>query len=120
MNTVYRAVWKNVPSAQRPVVVKPLLRLKQVGRRLFGLGVHAAMNLRYHRALIQRWTRHGWRTIKVVRLNRRHWNVSSSQVFVSTSFKLRLAHGTIIRAFMTRAQAGPDQYGPAWSRALRA
>jgi hypothetical protein len=70
-----------------------------------------------HRALIQRHTRHGWKTIKAVRLNR--IRATATQVAVSTQFKLRLAHGTIIRALMTRAQAGPTQYGPAWSRALR-
>jgi plastocyanin len=118
-NIIYRAVWKNIPSAQRPVFVKPLLRMKQVGRRLFSLGAHAATSLRNHRALIQRRTRDGWRTIKVVRLKRIRSMVGSRQVIATTSFKLRLAHGTIIRALMTRAQAAPDQYGPASSRALR-
>ena len=116
-NTVYRAVWKNVPSSQRGVFVKPLLRMKQVGRRLFSLGVSASASLRYHRALIQRHTRHGWKTITSVRLTRLH--ATATQVTVSRQFKLRVAHGTIIRALMTRAQAGPSQYGPAWSRALR-
>ena len=116
-NTVYRAVWKNVPSNERSVFVRPFLRLKQVGPRLFSLGVHASANLRYHRALIQRRTHHGWRTIRVVRLRRLH--ATASQVVVSTAFRLRLAHGTIIRALMTRAQAAPFQYGPAVSRPLR-
>jgi len=116
-NTVYRAVWKNVPSSERAVFVKPLLRLKQVGRRLFALGVHASMNLRYHHALIQRRTHRGWRTIKSVWLTRLHWN--AHEVVASRSFKLHVARGTIIRALMTRAQAGQFLYGPASSRALR-
>ena len=116
-NTVYRAVWKNVPSNERAVFVKPLVSLKQVGRRLFGVGVHAAANLRYHRVLIQRRTHHGWRTLKSVRLKR--LRATATQVVVSASFRLRLAHGTIIRALMTRAQAAPFQYGPAVSRPLR-
>jgi plastocyanin len=116
-NTVYRAVWKNVPSNERAVFVKPLVSLKQVGRRLFGVSVHAAANLRYHRVLIQRRTHHGWRTLKSVRLKR--LRATATQVVVSASFRLRLAHGTIIRALMTRAQAAPFQYGPAVSRPLR-
>jgi plastocyanin len=116
-NTVFRAVWKNVPSAERPVFVKPALRMKQVGHRLFSLGVRASVSLRNHRALIQRHTHRGWKTIKAVRLTR--LRATATQVIVSTQFKLRLSRGTIIRALMTRAQAAPFQYGPAWSRALR-
>jgi len=116
-NTVYRAVWKNVPSNERLVLVRPYLRLKQVGRKLFSIGVRSASNLHYRRVVIQRRTRHGWRGIKTVRLA--HMRTSGSQVVVSASFKLRLAHGTLIRALMTRAQAGPAQYGPARSSALR-
>lgn len=117
-NTVYRAVWKNISSNERSVFVKPLVRMKQTGRRLFSVGVRSASNLHFRRVVIQRRTHRGWRAIKVVRLARLH--TTGATVVVSASFKLRrLAHGTIIRALMTKRQAGPAQYGPALSRPLR-
>jgi plastocyanin len=118
-NTVYQAVWKNVPSSRQSVLVKPILRLKQTGRRLFALGVHADANLRYHRVLVQRWVakRHTWRTFTNVRLTR--MRATQSEVVVTAVFRLKLARGTIIRGLMTRAQAAPAQYGPAASRPVR-
>ena len=118
-NTIYQAVWKNVPSTRQSVLVKPLLSLKQTGRSLFALGVHADANLRFHRALIQRWVarRHAWRTIGVVRLKR--MRATQSEIVVTAVFRLKLARGTILRGLMTRAQAAPAQYGPAASRPIR-
>jgi len=118
-NTEYRAVWKNVPSSEQTVLVKPVLRLKQTGRNLYSLGVHSFANLRYHRALIQRWVakRHTWKTIRTVRLTR--MRATQSEVVSTAVFRMRAAHGTILRGLMTRAQAAPSQYGPAASRPIR-
>jgi plastocyanin len=118
-NTVYQAVWKNVPSSRQSVLVKPLLTLKQTGRKLFALGVHADANLRFHRALIQRWVakRHVWKTLRVVRLT--GIRATSSEITVTAVFRMKAAHGTILRGLMTAAQAAPAQFGPAASRPIR-
>jgi plastocyanin len=118
-NTEYRAVWKNVPSSEQTVLVKPVLRLKQTGRNLYSLGVHSFANLRFHRALIQRWVakRHVWKTIRTVRLTK--LRATQSEVVSTAVFRMKAAHGTILRGLMTRAQAMPSQYGPAASRPLR-
>jgi len=50
-NTVFRAVWQNVPSAGQIIHVKPLVRLKQVGRSLFTVGVTADTSL-VHRFVV--------------------------------------------------------------------
>jgi hypothetical protein len=118
-NTDYQAVWKNVPSSEESVLVKPLVRLKQTGRRLFSVGVHADANLRYHRVSIQRWVakRHVWKTLRSVRLTK--LRASHTEVVVSGVFRMRGAHGTLLRAFLTNAQAGPAQYGPSASSPIR-
>jgi len=118
-NTTYEAVWKNVPSSTESVLVKPLVRLKQTGRSLFSVGVHADANLRYHRVSIQRWVakRHVWKTLRSVRLTRLH--ASQTEVAVTGVFRMRAAHGTILRALLTHAQAGSAQYGPSASASIR-
>jgi plastocyanin len=118
-NTAYEAVWKNVPSSTESVLVKPLVRLKQTGRRLFSVGVHADANLRYHRVSIQRWVakRHVWKTLRSVRLTK--LRASQTEVVVTGVFRMRAAHGTILRALLTNAQASPAQYGPSASASIR-
>jgi len=34
-------------------------------------------------------------------------------------FRISFPHGVILRALMTKGQAGSFMYGPAWSRGLR-
>lgn len=118
-NTAYQAIWKNVPSSTELVLVKPRVRLKQTGRRLFSVGVHADANLRYHRVSIQRWVakRHAWKTLRSVRLTK--LRATQSEVVVTGVFRMRAAHGTILRALMTKGQAGPAQYGPSASASVR-
>jgi plastocyanin len=118
-NTAYQAVWQNVSSADRQVFVKPLLRLKQTNRAQFVLSVHAQQRL-HARVVIQRWSRakHRWFGLKTVRPTIFRGGATSwSSIAV---FRLRVRHGTIIRAFVSRSQVLPAYYGPAWSRALRA
>jgi len=119
-NTTYQAVWKNVPSSEQLVLVKPLVRLKQAGRRLFSVGVHADASLRFHRVSIQRWVakRHAWKTLRSVRLT--SLRVSQTEVVASGVFRMRVAHGILLRALLTKGQAGPAQYGPSASAAIRA
>ena len=118
-NTVYRAVWQNVPSAAQTVYVKPLVRIKQVGRNLFAVGVHADTTLARHWVRIQRWNKrtHVWHSFMAVRLTRVKASLLDSQSI--RPFHVHLAHGSIIRALITRRQAAPIMYGPAWSKALR-
>jgi plastocyanin len=118
-NTVYQAVWQNVPSADRQVFVKPLLRLTQSAPARFVVGLHAQQRL-HARVVIQRWSRakHRWFGLKTVRLTIfRGGATSMTSIAV---FRLSVRHGTIIRAFVARNQLQPAYYGPAWSRALRA
>jgi plastocyanin len=119
-NTEYRAVWQNVPSDATNVFVTPLVSLRLAPGHRFSVRVSADISLGRHSVLIQRLNRrhHTWRTIRSVRLTRVH--ATNSRYVASTVFKLRVRRGTIVRAFMTRRQAGPAMFGPAWSRALRA
>jgi plastocyanin len=118
-NTVYRAVWENVPSGEHLVNVKPLVRLKQVGRTLFTIAVKADTTLLHRRVVLQHFNKrtHRWRSFTAVRLTR---FTASPRLYTSTGhFRARFRHGTIIRALITKRQALPLMYGPAWSRALR-
>lgn len=117
-NTVYQAVWENVPSADQRVLVKPLLRLRQSGRARFVLTLHAQQRL-HARVVIQRWSRvtHRWFGLKTVRLT--IFRGAATSWMSRAVFRLRVRHGTIIRGFVARGQVMPAYYGPAWSRALR-
>lgn len=119
-NTEYRAVWQNVASDATPVFVTPLLTLRIASGHRFSIRAAADVSLGRHRVLIERLNRrhHSWRVIRSVRLTRVH--ATSTAFIASTTVRLRVARGTIVRAFMTRSQAGPAMSGPAWSRALRA
>lgn len=119
-NTVYRAVWNNVPSDGKNIFVTPLLTLKRAGGGRVSVAARADVSLRGHRVLLQRLnrSRHVWRTVSSIRLKRVRAN--STSFISSAAVRLGVAHGTIVRAFMTRRQAAPAMYGPAWSRSLRA
>jgi plastocyanin len=119
-NTDYRAVWQNVPSDATKVLVMPLLTLRIASGHRVSVRAGADVSLRGHRVLMQRLNRrhHTWRTIRSVRLTRLH--ATSTSYVASALVRLRVARGTIVRVYMTRRQAGPAMFGPAWSRALRA
>jgi plastocyanin len=119
-NTEYRAVWQNVPSDAMNVFVTPLLTLRLASGHRFSVRAAADVSLRGHRVLMQRLNRrqHVWRTIRSVRLTR--VRATSTSYVASTVVKLRVRRGTIVRAYLTRRQAGPAMFGPAWSRSLRA
>ena len=117
--TVYRAVWQNVPSEERIVKVKPLVRIKQVGRSRFSIGVTADVTLVHRTVVIQRFNkaRHTWRSFKAVKLTRFK---AKARSYTSTgSFRATFPHGVIIRALISKRRALPSMYGPAWSRWLR-
>jgi hypothetical protein len=119
-NTEYRAVWENVPSDVTNVFVTPMVTLRIASGHRFSIRVAADVSLGRHSVLLQRLNRrhHAWRTVRSVRLTR--VKASSTSYVASTVVKLRVARGTIVRAYMTRRQAGPAMSGPAWSRSLRA
>ena len=119
-NTEYRAVWQNVPSDTTNVFVTPLVTLRLATGHRFSVRVAADVSLGRHTVLLQRLNRkhHAWRTIRSVRLTR--VRATSTAYVSSTLVRLRVHRGTIVRAYMTRRQAGPAMSGPAWSRALRA
>ena len=116
--TVYRAVWQNVPSAEHIVDVKPFVRLKQVGRRRFSVGVTADVTLVHRTVVVQRFNKrtHRWRSFMALRLGR--FTAKPRSYTSIGSFRATFPHGTIIRALITKRQALPLMYGPAWSRAL--
>jgi plastocyanin len=117
--TVYRAVWQNVPSGEHIVNVKPFVRLKQVGRRLFSVRVSADTTLVRRWVVIQRFNKrlHTWRSFKALRLTR--FRAKTGSYTSIGNFRATFPHGMIIRAIITKHQTLPLMYGPAWSRALR-
>jgi plastocyanin len=117
--TTYRAVWQNVPSSEHIVNVKPFLRLKQVGRHLMYVHVKADVTLVRHFVLIQRFNKrtHRWSSFRSVMLRRFTAKTGSYDSF--GSFRFSFPHGVILRALITKGQAGSFMYGPAWSRGLR-
>lgn len=118
-NTLYRAVWNNVPSNAHHVNVTPLVGIKQVGRTRIQVGVRADTTLVGHRVLLQRFNKrtHAWHSFTSLKLT--HVKATTSLYTSSGAKRLVLPHGTIIRAYITRAQAGPYMYGPAFSRGRR-
>lgn len=117
--TLYRAVWHNVPSNEHLVKVTPLVGIKQVGRSRIQVGVRADVTLVRHTVLLQRFNKrtHRWSSFTSLKLTRVK---ASATLYTSTGVKyLTLPHGTIIRAYITRGQAGPFMYGPAFSRGRR-
>ncbi|HEY6835863.1 MAG TPA: cupredoxin domain-containing protein [Gaiellaceae bacterium] len=119
-DTEYRAVWENVPSDATNVFVTPMVTLRIASGHRVVVRVAADVSLRGHSVLMQRLNRrhHVWRTIRSVRLTGLRANNTS--YIASRVMRLRVAHGTIVRAYLTRRQAGPAMFGPAWSRSLRA
>jgi plastocyanin len=119
-NTEYRAVWQNVPSEAKTIWVTPMLKFRRASGGRVAVAAYADVSLRGHRVLLQRLNRrhHVWRTVRSVRLT--HFKANRTSYIASATVRLRVAHGTLVRAFMTRRQAGPAMFGPAWSRALRA
>ena len=116
--TEYRAVWNNVYSQVHTVGVKPALRLKQTGRAFLWAYANAD-GVRIRHALLQRWQRHhGWRTIRVLSLNRLRQK-QNQQWMSFGKYRFHFRHGMILRLRVTRAQAGPAMYGPAFSKAIR-
>jgi|1186.fasta_scaffold47922_2 plastocyanin len=117
--TAYRAVWQNVPSAEHVVNVKPFVRLKQVGRRLFSVQVSADTTLVHRFVVIQRFNKrtHTWRSFRAMRLTR--FTAKTGSYTSIANFRATFPHGMIIRALITKRQTLPLMYGPAWSRALR-
>ena len=111
-NTVYEAVWNNVASPEQFVLVKPLVKLRQIGSHLFAVGVHAQARLRYRFVLIQRWARarHRWLTVKTVQLTT--VRTAGFEANSTGTFRLRVRHGTLIRALL------PEE--PGGARVLRA
>ncbi len=118
-NTLYRAVWHDVPSNAHRVNVTPLVRIKQVGRSRIQVGVRADVKLVGHHVLLQRFNKrtHRWHSFGSVRLT--HLKATMNLYDSLGATRLTLPHGTIIRALITRAQAGPFMYGPAFSRGRR-
>jgi len=119
-NTEYRAVWQNVPSDATNVLVTPMVTLRIASGHRVSVRAYADVSLRGHRVLMERLDRrhHVWRTMRSVRLTRLHAN--STSYIADALVRLRVPRGTIARAYLTRRQAGPAMFGPAWSRALRA
>lgn len=117
--TLYRAVWHDVPSNAHRVNVTPLVGIKQVGRSRIQVGVRADVKLVGRHVLLQRFNKrtHRWHSFDSLRLT--HLKASASLYTSLGATRLTLPHGAIIRAFITRAQAGPYMYGPAFSRARR-
>jgi hypothetical protein len=99
--------------------VKPFVRLKQVGRHLLYAHVRADMSLVHHSVLLQRFNKrtHRWHSFRAVKLTRRTANLGSYDSF--GTIRVAFPHGVIVRALITKSQAGPYMYGPAWSRGLR-
>lgn len=117
--TAYRAVWQNVPSAEHIVKVTPFVRLKQVGRRLLYVHVRADVTLVRRSVMIQRFNKrtHRWHSFRRVKLTR--FTAKTGSYDSIGSFRVTFPHGVIIRALITKGQALPLMYGPAWSRGLR-
>ena len=117
--TSYRAVWQNVPSSEHIVNVKPFVRLKQVGRHLLYVHARADASLVRHFALLQRFNKrsHRWHTFRAVKLTRLTAKTGSYDSIGTT--RTFFPHGVILRALLTKGQAGPFVFGPAWSRGLR-
>ena len=98
--------------------VKPSLRLKQTGHAFLWAYAHAD-GVRIRHDLLQRWQRHrGWRTIRVLPLNRLRQKANQDWMSFG-KYRLHFRHGTVLRLRVTRAQAGPAMYGPAFSKAIR-
>jgi hypothetical protein len=118
--TQCEAVWKNIHSPTQAVFVKPLMKMKQSGARKFVLGVHAQTAFRFRTVVIQRWVakRHRWIALRTARLT--SFRAAATEWTSTAVFRLRVPRGTIIRAYVARAQVMPAYYGPAWTRALRA
>jgi plastocyanin len=119
-NTLYEAVWKNVQSPTQQIYVKPLLRLRRTGAHRFALGIHAQAAFRFRYVVIQRFVRrtHRWVALRNARLT--IFRAAANESISTAVFRLRVRHGTFVRAWLPKGQALPAYYGPAWSRAVRA
>jgi plastocyanin len=115
VNTVYRAVWNNVPSNEKRVSVRPLMKLQPTTHNRLSLQVSAGANLVGHHVTIQRHTRRGWVAFRAVLLRRLKANTTT---YVAIA-RFHIRRGLLVRARMTRGQAGPAMYGPATSNSLR-
>ena len=108
-----------MPRNAHRVNVTPLVGIKQVGRSRIQVGVRAVVKLVGRHVLLQRLNKgtHRWHSFGSLELT--HVKASASLYTSLGATRLRLPHGAIIRAFITRSQAGPYMYGPAFSRGRR-
>jgi len=98
IRTTYTASWNGGTSRGLTISVRPAVSFRRVGPARFHTRVVAGRSFRGRLVKLQRRTRHGWVTVKRVRLNRRS----------AATFRARIRPGTSrLRIVMSVNQAGP-------------
>jgi hypothetical protein len=99
IQTSYQATWSGIASRSIVIGVRPLVRLRRVGRARFHVRVIAAKSFWGRRVTLRRRTASGrWATVRRVRLNRRS----------ARTFRVGLRRRTArLRIVMSVNQAGP-------------
>jgi hypothetical protein len=111
-----------MPWSARGSVLRPCdgMKMTRSGARKFVLGIHAQTAFRFRTVVIQRRAANGHRWVAVRTARLTIFRAAATEWTSTAVFRLRVRHGTMIRAFFARAQVVPAYYGPAWTRALRA
>jgi len=121
LGTSYRASFKNNHSGALAITVKPSLVLTKTARGSFTANVTAGQALTGKFVLFQRYKklRKRWVQVKRLALATAVAGPTKPTMISSVSFKSRLARGTRVRMFISKAQAAPC-YLNAASKSLRA
>ncbi|MDQ4082020.1 MAG: hypothetical protein M3123_03920 [Actinomycetota bacterium] len=111
--TTFRARWRRAVS--RPVVVlaRPGVELEQMKRMRWMVSLRALRSFLGRRGHLQRWDREAsrWRTIKTFRFTEKLTLPPGAQtaagVWSETTFRQRIARGTLVRVYVPRSQLRP-------------
>jgi hypothetical protein len=87
------------------------VKLTRLGHHTFRATFWAAESLAGKRAYFQRYTSHGWKTLKIVRLAQT--GASGPTIVSGATFRSGVAHHQKVRMLITRSQVG-NCYLPGW------
>lgn len=113
---LYQATSGDAASKLLSVQVRPRVKLARLGGHRFRATFWAAESFAGKKAFFQRYTSHGWKTLKTVRL--RQTGANGPTIIAGAIFRSGIARHQKVRMLITRNQVG-NCYLPGWSSFIR-
>ena len=105
IRTTYQASWNGATSRQTVAFVRPRIGFRRIGRSTFGITVLGADSFAGRYVTVARWLSrtHHFRYLRRVYLT----DSATTDNLSVAHVRLQVRHGTRLRVFMSRSQAGP-------------